>query len=314
MSIFGWRMIHGKLPSNEVVRWKGITLTSKCNLCGVDEESLDLFNIGWSPPLSIPMLLQWWKKVLNLAFCKEAWVMGIVIMADSIWKERNLRRHDEVQRHSRYVCISIIEKLKRCKPNTKGAIRSMANMMCCRKLGLMGQGIPDRPILDVHWCKPQVNWVKLNFDGSSIGNPGLQGIGRVFRDCLRRVLGSYKIFMGVTGVFHAEMEGLMEGLIHARDLGFNQLWVEPDSSSVVMWVQQRKIPWFAAQQWAFLKPYLDGINWKISHIFREGNSIVDFLARDAAKTGISRSNVNFLGHVVELLSRDATGRLSYRFC
>ncbi|XP_042490260.1 uncharacterized protein LOC122070199 [Macadamia integrifolia] len=147
-----------------------------------------------------------------------------------------------------------------------------------------------------------------------MGNLGRAGASGIFRDCLGRVLGSYKIFMGITGVFHSKMEGLMEGLICARDLGFNQLWVESDSSSVVMLVQQRKIPWFAAQRWAFLKPYLGEINWKISHIFREGNSIADFLARDAAKTGISRSNENFLGHVVELLSRDATRIPNYRFC
>ncbi|XP_042518496.1 uncharacterized protein LOC122092225 [Macadamia integrifolia] len=94
-----------------------------------------------------------------------------------------------------------------------------------RKLGLSIQAAPSRLILEVFWSKPYINWIKLNFDGSSMGNPSQAGAGGIFRDHLGRVLGSYKIFMGIMGVFEAEMEGLMEGLMRARDMGINQLWV-----------------------------------------------------------------------------------------
>ncbi|XP_042515374.1 uncharacterized protein LOC122089747 [Macadamia integrifolia] len=65
------------------------------------------------------------------------------------------------------------------------------------------------------------------------------------------------IFVLIKGVFEAEMEGLMEGLMHAKDM--------------------------------------------------------DFLARDAAKSWASVSNVALPGHIMELLSRDANGRPNYRF-
>ncbi|XP_042478730.1 uncharacterized protein LOC122059757 [Macadamia integrifolia] len=164
--------------------------------------------------------------------------MGLFIVADNIWRERNIRRHDEGWRHTRHVCLSILEEVKWCKPSTKGVVRTMADMMCCRRLELPIQNMPAKPVLEVFWCKPPVNWVKLNFDGSSLGNLGRAGAGGVFRDWLGRVLGSYKTL----GVFQAEMEGLM----HARNLGFQCLWVESDSTAVVMLIQQQKVPWFAA--------------------------------------------------------------------
>ncbi|XP_042483244.1 uncharacterized protein LOC122063609 [Macadamia integrifolia] len=114
-----------------------------------------------------------------------------------------------------------------------------------------------------------------------MGNPGRAGAGGVFRDPMGRVLGTYKVFMGVTGVFEAEKEGPIEGLLRAKDMGIDQSWVESDSSAVVMLIQK--------------------IGYR------------DFLARDAAKSGASTSDVALPGHVVELLSRDANGRPNYRF-
>ncbi|XP_042483849.1 uncharacterized protein LOC122064192 [Macadamia integrifolia] len=40
-SIFGWRMAHGKLPTDESIQKRGIALVSRCSLCGVEVESMD---------------------------------------------------------------------------------------------------------------------------------------------------------------------------------------------------------------------------------------------------------------------------------
>lgn len=37
-------------------------------------------------------------------------------------------------------------------------------------------------ILKVIWQKPAAQWVKLNVDGASKGNPGPAGIGGIIRD------------------------------------------------------------------------------------------------------------------------------------
>ncbi|XP_042493256.1 glutamate receptor 2.1-like [Macadamia integrifolia] len=66
-------------------------------------------------------------------------------------------------------------------------------------------------------------------------------------------------------------------------------------------------------RWIFLQPYLESITWKITHNFREANSIADYLARDAAKTGISAINVDFPANIKDFIRRDADGRPNYRF-
>ncbi|XP_042501696.1 uncharacterized protein LOC122079360 [Macadamia integrifolia] len=121
-----------------------------------------------------------------------------------------------------------------------------------RKLGMQTQRAPPQSILEIFWCRPEVNWIKLNFDESSRGNPGRVGAGGIFRDHKGGVLESYKIFMGVSEVFEDEVEGLMVGLMRARELGITCLWVETDSSAVAISIQQKKIPWFALQRWIFL--------------------------------------------------------------
>ncbi|XP_042509216.1 uncharacterized protein LOC122084859 [Macadamia integrifolia] len=37
-SVFGWRLMHGKMPMDDIISQKGIPLVSKCYLCGLDAE------------------------------------------------------------------------------------------------------------------------------------------------------------------------------------------------------------------------------------------------------------------------------------
>ncbi|XP_042474834.1 uncharacterized protein LOC122056934 [Macadamia integrifolia] len=39
VSIFGWRMVHDKLPTDDAIQKRGIVLVSKCSLCGMEAET-----------------------------------------------------------------------------------------------------------------------------------------------------------------------------------------------------------------------------------------------------------------------------------
>ncbi|XP_042484214.1 uncharacterized protein LOC122064565 [Macadamia integrifolia] len=293
--------------------WKGKILSMAGRVELVRSVILGMMNHSSAPAGTMADFLTWWTRKQKSVCCKEAWIMGLLTVADHIWRERNSRRHDGKERPARYLKQMILEDIQFAKPSTKGEVKTMYDLICCRKLGIPIQRSHPKSILEVFWCRPEANWIKLNFDGSSRGNPGRAGAGGIFRDHRGGVLGSYKIFMGISGVFEAEIEGLIVGLMRARELGISCLWVETDSSVVAISIQQNKIPWFALQRWIFLQPYLKSITWKITHNFREANSIADYLARDAAKTGISAINVDFPANIKEFIRRDADGRPNYRF-
>ncbi|XP_042505494.1 uncharacterized protein LOC122082064 [Macadamia integrifolia] len=324
-------MVHDILPTDDVVQKRGIALVSKCSLCGMEAEttahiflqcsySEDIwlffcgcFNVSWKKAGTMPDFLKWWKRKHKSVCCKDAWIMGLLTLADHIWCERNSRRHDGKAIPARHLKQMILKYIQSAKPSTKGEVKTTTDLICCRKLGIPIQHFPPQSILEVFWCRPDVNWIKLNFDGSSRGNPGHARAGGIFRDHRGGILESYKIFMGVSEVFEAEVKGLMVGLMRARELGITCLWVETDSSAVAISIQQKKILWFALQRWIFLQPYLESITWKITHNFREANSIADYLVRDAAKTGISATNIDFPAHIKDLIRRDSEGRPNYRF-
>ncbi|XP_042479784.1 ribonuclease H-like [Macadamia integrifolia] len=137
--------------------------------------------------------------------------------------------------------------------------------------------------------------MKINVDGSSLGNPGNAGAGGVLRDNA------------------AEFEAVLEGILLARHHNARGVWIESDSASVLSAVQRREIPWFALQKWRFSIPFLESVQWKITHCFHEANVVADFQARKASKSCISEFSVEFPSHVVAELASDALDRHRFRF-
>ena len=48
--------------------------------------------------------------------------------------------------------------------------------------GVNSRFSPTRSIIQIKWLQPPLNWVKLNSDGPSLGNPGQAGGGGLIRD------------------------------------------------------------------------------------------------------------------------------------
>ncbi|XP_042482204.1 uncharacterized protein LOC122062621 [Macadamia integrifolia] len=331
ISIFAWRIMHGKLPTDAAVMKRGIPMASRCDLCRSSSEDLDhilvhcqyaervwnivceWFNIPNRKHESLHALASWWKRKMKIVNLKEVWSIAFAISAENIWKERNGRRFEERQRQQRHVIEMIKNDIRETIPNVKTSIKSMNEILCCRRLGLNILSAGIKPPLEVYWCKPLTGWVKLNFDGSSIGNHGNAGAGAIMRDHNGRCLWSCSIYLGIRENYEAELEGLMHGLMKAKQLAIPFLWVESDSAALVMSIHQGKIPWMAMQRWNHLRQFLGSITWKITHNYREGNSVANFLAKKAAKSRCSTVNDAFPGHIYDMMARDESSRPSYRF-
>lgn len=64
----------------------------------------------------------------------------------------------------------------------------------------------------VHWAKPPEGFVKLNFDGSALGNPGRAGFGGVVRSDSGEWIMGFSGFTGTGTNLFAELKRIQQGL------------------------------------------------------------------------------------------------------
>ncbi|XP_042483836.1 uncharacterized protein LOC122064185 [Macadamia integrifolia] len=329
-STFGWLLCHRKLPTDDIMRKKGISLASKCIMCGFHSETLphlflncsvsriiwenflSCFGLIWKDQSSIAELISWWKRKRRILSVKDPWAAGLIIVTDTIWKERNHRWHGGKSRDASLLFKKILRTLKESNLDLKGVIRSTADLLCCRKLGLHAAPGDPPSILEVIWCKPPLAWSKIKIDGSSMENPGRAGGGVVIRDSNGKVIFSFKNFLGISMNYYAEFMSFLHGIRHAMGQRITNLWIETDSVAVVTAVQGKSLPWFALQKWLSLQHYLNSISWKITHCFREANPIADYLAKSAAKTGLSGTMKDFPTHIIEEIRWDSFSKPRFR--
>lgn len=89
-----------------------------------------------------------------------------------------------------------------------------------------------------------------------------------------------------------------------KELGLTQVEIECDSKIVVEWVRAKHCTlWYLQNFWEKFIAVANGISFSISHQFREGNMVADFLARNG-ETGCSRRY-----EVLELLPKELKGIL-----
>ncbi|XP_042958232.1 uncharacterized protein LOC122293851 [Carya illinoinensis] len=130
-----------------------------------------------------------------------------------------------------------------------------------------------RHIRVIRWKRPPQDWMKLNSDGSSLGNLGPAGAGGVIRDSLGRLHSAYSVFLGQGSNNFAELRSLLEGVRRCHQLGFCRVEIEVDSQLLVRWCTK-------------------GMEFRMHHVFREGNVVADFLA----KRGAGGFNMDWYAH------------------
>ncbi|KAL4288301.1 hypothetical protein AHAS_Ahas19G0272500 [Arachis hypogaea] len=81
----------------------------------------------------------------------------------------------------------------------------------------------------ISWSCPPTNWIKLNSDGASCGNPGTASYGGLLRDEMGHWVAGYYSNLRICSAFQAEIWGLLHGLKTAWELGIRRLIVDLDS-------------------------------------------------------------------------------------
>ncbi|KAG6658896.1 hypothetical protein CIPAW_04G193300 [Carya illinoinensis] len=161
---------------------------------------------------------------------------------------------------------------------------------------------------------PECGRLKLNVDGSSMGNPGAAGAGGVLRDSKGDLLMAFSVHLGTGSSNYAEVMSLIHGLRRIKMMGVAHIDLESDSMMVVRWLKASRCEvWYLEEFWEELMEMLKEIEFQVSHIYREGNVAADFLARLGAKglnkQWLSRDIPSNLRGILRMDKLESLGRL-----
>ncbi|XP_057803701.1 uncharacterized protein LOC131019033 [Salvia miltiorrhiza] len=101
------------------------------------------------------------------------------------------------------------------------------------------------------------------------------------------VIGCFHFSGGRGSAFEAELFALIIAIESAHKAGWQHVWFDADSTFVVSLMSFRSlnIPWRFKARWIQALSYAAAISYQISHIFREGNRIADYLASHVKDEG-----------------------------
>ncbi|KAI9195370.1 hypothetical protein LWI28_014229 [Acer negundo] len=251
------KILHQKAAFNclsvdEKVRSVGIPIVSACNCCSIRGiEDLDhILNKG-------DFASNLWRKVSAK--------VGVPFLSHLSWKERVQLWFNRVEvRHwnSSDDCI----------------LRNMEMQILLKK---------QKKIHVLRWLKPSLGTLKLNLDGSSLGNSGPADGGGILRDSAGNFIFGFSKFFGSCSNNEAELRVLVEEITICKHFGHDGIDIEFDSDVVVSWIRARICnPWYLWDFWDQLTDLFEGFDFSIRHFYSEGNKVVDALAHYGASVGI----------------------------
>jgi ribonuclease HI len=124
-----------------------------------------------------------------------------------------------------------------------------------------------------------VNCIKCNIDGASNGNPGNSACGGIFRGQNSKAILCFSKPLGICTAYHAELCAFVRAIEVISQNQWNNIRIEADSSLVAfVYKSHNQIPWSLRNRWNNAKAILQELNCMITHIFREGNQVIDSLA------------------------------------
>jgi ribonuclease HI len=133
----------------------------------------------------------------------------------------------------------------------------------------------------VSWHPPPENVIKINVDGSSIGNPGPSGFGGLLRNTFGGWITGFARSCGFTSNINAELQAISHGLDIAWNHGFRNVICESDSQTALKLIQEG-VP--STRPYAPLVDYIRSLihkEWQLVlvHTLRKGNASVDWIAK-----------------------------------
>ncbi|XVF03450.1 hypothetical protein REPUB_Repub04eG0262600 [Reevesia pubescens] len=284
---FIWILNQQKLATKSFLKERGLCMDDTCPCCEHDCETINHLFRNCREAIKV------WRTIrlpdcamssFHLDFpnwlrtnCKDdtashmfkvPWNVIFMFTLWALWIQRN----NKVFRGERQPPSMICEK-----------IRNMAvEFFACAMNSKMGAAMKT---IHISWEPPPEGGMKINTDGSSIGNPGPAGAGGLIRDYNGNFLIGFSRKLGITTSMGAELWAIRDALKIAFNHGFSNIWLETDSQVAIHLLtncfDKSHILYVLLHDCRCL---MDQLNVQIKHTYREGNCCADMLA----KNGVSQ--------------------------
>ncbi|KAF9624935.1 hypothetical protein IFM89_015655 [Coptis chinensis] len=258
-----WKLCSKATATDENIKKRGVTIASKCRHCGAQEESL--IHLLWECVFAKEMW-NWlagkfqfrgtfsnMKEAIKLSKNSSPrvvhlWTTAIFGGMTGLWKHRNMVFFQDKAVSKAFCEGSVRSHIITTSYLSKGHTES-SDAGILNEWGIHMNAVAARRKIHCIWIPPAIAQVKLNTDGAARGNPGPGGFGVSFRDHIGNFLYVMGGGLGNTTCYLAECTTIVEGVEVALSRGWNNLWVESDSSAVVTAANSSSMPWELLNRW-----------------------------------------------------------------
>lgn len=197
-----------------------------------------------------------------------------------IWNARNKMKFEGMKISVRAAINQIKASVSLSGNMSKNSMyNSIDEFKILKWFGVAGHPRKAPKIIQVDWLPPMCGQIKVNTDGATKGSLGRAGEDAIFRDRSGAVLGCFANYFGITDSFTAELYAAIAAINVAIEKGWSKIWMECDSSLVVQAYSNPDIfPLKIRTKWKNCIQLSSSFDFRISHVFREGNHCPDKLA------------------------------------
>eukprot|EP00253_Pinus_taeda_P025949 PITA_25949 len=242
----------------------------------------------------------WNKEKFNCKVIKRAWDLTVGFTIWFLWKERNRRifldKHIKPEETWKGILRAVQETILSEDWSEEGWKTNQEEGQILVNLNMKYEMV--YPIKEIRQNKQaqspeqfnyrKENFIKLNFDGASKGNPGNTGFGGIFRESEENIRWIYAEWGGEMTNNEAELSAVHRGLRIAVRNNFRNLEIEGDSQVVIEMIrklnkgknwEQIVSSWRTAGIVQDVGEILKSFYYLIiNHVRMKGNRAADFLA------------------------------------
>ncbi|XP_075095205.1 uncharacterized protein LOC142173504 [Nicotiana tabacum] len=251
-----------KLSTDDLRRKQGYICVSRCWYCQHPQEETyeDIF-------LTSNTTTKVWKQFMAAAGITEP----------ELWKRRNTGKYGGTISTNRVIhevnkTLHYLAKIR--YPWLTNILALWANV-----IQFFGAYKPILITKRVNWPPLYAGWYKCNTNRASKGNPGPSSIGFCVRDEARDLVYAKSIDTGVTTNVVVEAQAILQGLEYCVTHEKHPLILESGSLTLKKDIEgEWDSPWCISAEVQKIKEIKNYFNVILQYIFREGNTLADFIA------------------------------------